>query len=202
MTQEEKSLQRGAEWEQWGIRPWQATERSDRSGTSQNWNDEEMIRLVLTHQRGFSDSLSSCLPVTILLWLISGHCWVSWVASEDQYLQLHQALPASTASLLLTAWLTGWPAGANIRNIPEDSFMLMKYLWSTISVWVWELFLICNYCKAASNLQSRYSPSQLGRAFHWLDITSVRPRARTHHMLSRWDRQTRDTWVVMLGQLG
>ena len=103
MTQEEKSLQRGAEWEQWGISPWQATERSDRSGTSQNWNVEQMIRVVLTHQRGLSGSLSCCVQVTMLLWLI----YLATAGSRELPVRinistrLQQALPASSASLLL-----------------------------------------------------------------------------------------------------
>ena len=62
----------------------------------------ETEREVLTHQRGLRGCHweSCCVQVTILLWLISlwHHCWVSWVASEDQYLQLQPAEsgPAST----------------------------------------------------------------------------------------------------------
>ena len=167
MTQEEKSLQRGAEWEQWGINPWQATERSDRSGTSQNWNVEEMIRVVLTHQRGFS-GFTHCLAV------FSSQSYCGWYLAllglvSSQWGSISPARPGQ-ASLQCQPPSQGLP-GTNIRNQPGKYEIFIKYLLDFQNISDCQQCLSCKHWKPTSNLQSRYSPSQLGRAFHWLDIT-------------------------------
>ena len=63
-------------------------------------------------------------------------------------------------------------SGTNIRNQPGKYEFFIKYLLDFQNISDCQQCLSCKHWKpVTSNLQSRYSPSQLGRAFHWLDIT-------------------------------
>ena len=156
MIQEEKSLQRGAEWEQWGLRPWQATERSDRSGTSRNWNVEQMILGVLTHQRGFSGSLAVLLcsshnltvaDIWPLLGLVS--CQSGSISPAPA-----PALPASSATA--SSWHSVLP-GTNMRNVKLRNYQISSTIYHPQSH-CWKCFSF-KWWSPTSNLQSDIPPT-------------------------------------------
>ena len=130
MTQEEKSLQRGAEWEQWGISPWQATEwyrRVEQAKTEMlnNWNweggthtSERVERLSLRVLLCSSHNLTVAdISPAPLLGLVSCQ-WgsISPAPASRVRASLH------SASLLLTAWQ------GRILEIKPRKYPRIKYL--------------------------------------------------------------------------